>query len=762
MSLYISNSGSNQNNGTKNKPFKTLDYALNNITNETNIIFLTGSYEIPTTTISIDNLTIKSENNNKVIIDGTKDINDLKEENSNWIKLNHIVSSENGNSIKNINIYRIKLKPDVKIWQLFCNKKEIMNARYPSAQWDNDEVFDNTNNWGHGYYHVNTNGSINYVNGEIIDYSTNKIDLYNYVKNIRLNIDNNFDLSGVIANLNVGSYKTFTKVINNMVLDDINKYIKLIYNPVDLWKVKHHYYYLENNLQFLNSENEYYYDSSDNFLYVRLFNDINPNNVEIRSKVQTYCLYLNNHNIKIDNLNFFATTFKADKNNININNCNFLYPSCYARTINKINYTNDNDVFDNTTLIKSGTNCIINKCCFRYTDGIALEMWGDNNTLQDCYFSYIDKTVANLSSVMTTVRLNGSNNLVKNNTFYKTGASSTLNSGNEAIIEYNNLSESGFLQSDGALIHVMVNQQPNVKIRFNWCHDSIKYGIRFDGEGEGHTGYIHHNIVWNCEGGIMIKGGKLNDNNKTVGGHFVYNNTVFNSLENGKNDIMALNVQGKDENNIPIPINFGSIIMNNLAENIYGHRSNNVEISSNMFNSNNFMPNNLEDFINSFNNRDFRPLNNINIINQSDISSINANTYVSSLDSFNSDPTLSFNPVNDDKLTKDIGAMNIDDIIWRAGITWNNLLLKENELDIYILNNLFNFYPSNDVKNNTYFDKELLKQQRRSTINNYYKKIYLKNILFTNNTKNGNESSRSSYDGTNDRLLRLKTKAIIS
>ena len=103
-------------------------------------------------------------------------------------------------------------------------------------------------------------------------------------------------------------------------------------------------------------------------------------------------------------------------------------------------------------------------------------MWGGNNTLEDCYFSYIDKTVANLSSVMTTIRLNGSNNIVKNNTFYKTGASSTLNSGEEAIIEYNNLSQSGYLQSDGAMIHAMVNQQPNIKIRFNWCHDSINMG----------------------------------------------------------------------------------------------------------------------------------------------------------------------------------------------------------------------------------------------------------------------------------------------
>ena len=65
---------------------------------------------------------------------------------------------------------------------------------------------------------------------------------------------------------------------------------------------------------------------------------------------------------------------------------------------------------------------------------------------------------------MTTLRLMGDGNTVKNNTFKKTAASSTLNSGNAPIVEYNDLYESGYLQSDGAMIHLMVNQQPNVKI----------------------------------------------------------------------------------------------------------------------------------------------------------------------------------------------------------------------------------------------------------------------------------------------------------
>ena len=762
MSIYISNSGidSNTNDGSLSKPYKTLSYAISNLTSENTIIFLKGTYEIPTIDINIDGLTIKSNTGERAIVDGTKNINELIDLNSNWEKINHSVSNENGSSIINTNIYKIKIKDNIKIWQLFSNRKEIINARYPSAQWDNDGIF-NLDNWGNGYYDKSTNGNIPYVNGEIIDYSNNKVDLYSYVKNIVDNIDSTFDLNGVIANLNVGSYKTFTKNITNMNLNNTDKTITLSYPTVDLWKTKHHYYYLENHIQFLNSQNEWFFDTNDNYLYIRLTNDVDPKTVEIRAKFQTYAFNIINHNVTIQDLDFFGTTFKASKNNISIINCNFLYPSCYARSISKINYDNDNDVFDNTTIIKSGTNCTIDKCSFRYTDGTALEMWGGNNTLSDCYFSYIDKTVANLSSVMTTIRLNGDDNLVKNNTFYKTGASSTLNSGNKAIIEYNNLSQSGFLQSDGALIHAMVNQQPDIKIRFNWCHDSIKYGIRFDGEGAGHTGYIHHNIVWNCKGGIMVKGGEL-DNGLTVGGHFVYNNTVFNSFDQGKNDIMALNTQGTDSNGDPIDINFGTIVMNNLAERIYGQRGNAVDISDNMYSSNNFSPIQLEDYINSFSNRDFRPINNSNIINQGDTSAVSANTYVQGLASYNSDISLKFTPgTGVDKLTSDIGAMNKDDTIWKAGITWNTLSLTSNYLDLFILNSKFDFFPTtvninNNVKN--YFPK----QKTTSTLNTLHKQIYSHKLITngTNIVRHNKYTSLSTNNSSGSRLLKIKSSAI--
>ena len=80
----------------------------------------------------------------------------------------------------------------------------------------------------------------------------------------------------------------------------------------------------------------------------------------------------------------------------------------------------------------------------------------------------------------------------------------------------------------------------------------------------------------------MKKGGEL-DGGVSVGGHFVYNNTFFNSTV--KNDIMVLNEQAGQN------INYGSVVMNNLSETLSGHRSNDEPFESRITSSNNYTRN---------------------------------------------------------------------------------------------------------------------------------------------------------------------------
>ena len=438
---YIANNGQDiSGNGTLLNPFLTLQYANNQCSDGDTLILRGGNYELEETTITKE-VTIKSYelDEEDVILDGTRDINDVKKSGYNWQSLQKTIIIDNSYNAENVTLYKIKIADNTDIWQVFSNRDEVINARFPSAQWsDNFQESTLEEHWGHGYYNEPAETSeMYYDNGQIIDNSTNLINLREYVDNVRSNVNSNFDLSGALINLNVGSFRTWTKVVNNMDLSGSNLII-LSYDevPSGEWKTKHHYYYLENKLEFLNSENECFLDRTENELYIRLNNDIHPNQGSIRVKTQTYSIIIDSHDVSIENINFFGTTFKINstKDNINVSGCNFLYPSCYAHMLNQINYGTDIDptiaeVFTSMTYSEGGnSDCSLNNCVFKYTDGMALQFNGPSNNIINCYFSHIDKTVANLSSVMTAIRLNGTGGTITNNTFYKTSASSTIKS----------------------------------------------------------------------------------------------------------------------------------------------------------------------------------------------------------------------------------------------------------------------------------------------------------------------------------------------
>ena len=510
---YVSSLGDSLNTGTFDSPFLHIQQAADIIEAGDICYIRQGVYA---ENITIDNkdgsegapIIFTSYNDERVVFDGTTLIE------TEWIPY-----------VDNIWVTEI----DFDVWQLFVDYEEMVMARWPNAYFSDGTIWDKENHWAHGMIDDDENA---YQNGTMIDKPSGDIALENL----------NFNIQGATAILNVGSFKTYSREV---LTHNGNTFT---YTPVDLWKTKHHDYFLEKKLEFLDSEGEWFYDPDLSKLYFWAPNNANPNILNIRGKIQSYAFEINNSDyIEIRNLDFFGTTLKFENSDNSIlDHCNLFYPSCHKRMLGIVGTQPEMTVFN------SSSYCTVSNSAFRYTDGSAIEMYSNNNTIENCYFYHIDYTATDLNGLMTTIQMGGSNNTFRKNTLHKMGASATLNPGNAAIIELNDMSDSGHMQSDGALIQCMVGQQPDVQIRYNWLHDTEKFGARFDGEGDGYGGHIHHNVIWNVQGGIMIKGFD----------HNLFNNTAFDNGD--KNDIIVMIDQGGNE---------GTITRNNAANKIAGHRS---------------------------------------------------------------------------------------------------------------------------------------------------------------------------------------------
>ena len=531
---YVSKSYGNNNNDGKSisSPFKTIAKAASVMTAGDVCYIREGSYH---ETITMNNqsgsqgapIVFTRYNNERVILDGTLPVD------TSW-------------TVHSGNIHKIKLP--FTPWQLFVGGQEQVMARWPNAKFSDESIWDNDNHWAKGTIDDDENA---YSNGTMIDAP------YTNDQGESINLSaQGFDLDQnnkeAIAILNTGSFRTWSRKVTSHSGGTFN------YANTPGWKTKHHYYYLEGQLEFLDSAGEWFFDTADSTLYLWPENNANPKNLDIRGKVQSYAFNITaSEYIHIKNLEFFATTvYFYNGDNSLIYGSNFMYPSCSKRMLRVV------DTQPELTLFTSGSkDNIIRKSAFRNTDGSVIEMWGGDNMIDSCYFNNIDYSVADNSSIMLTIRMNGSDNVFSHNTIHKTGASATVKVGNSGIVEYNNLYDTGHLQSDGSMIQFTEAEQDGAICRYNWLHDSEKYGARFDhsGSADGVNGLMHHNVAWNClSGGIMVKG-----NN-----HKIYNNTVINSGQ--KNDIIVLKIGSNDHS--------GTIVKNNVAMKIANHRANDVEI----------------------------------------------------------------------------------------------------------------------------------------------------------------------------------------
>ena len=528
--IHVDNQlGNDTFSGTVDCPFNSVMEALEVSKNGDTIIIHEGVYHEQIIIDNFENLTIRVAENERVVFDGTESI--TQDLNGIW-------------ELSTNNIHEVEINKNG--WQVFVDYEEQVPARWPNANFTDFSVFDQTNNWAKGT--IGEGGS--YSNGELQD--TGKLNL------------SGINPIGAIAILNVGSFKTWSRTVTDYNLSTNT----ISYDSVPNWKTKHHYYFLEGKRELIDFPGEWWFDNLEKKLHMKFESGVNPNDLDIRVKTQPFAFNItNSNNISIEGLEFFATTFRTQGcNGCIVKDSDLMYPSTSKRSLGIAG----EDVDERwVSRMDSCTNCLIDNSSFAYTDGSALEFHGaalksNNNTVNNSHFEYIDWSSSDLIGLMVTVYDGGRDNTFSNNTVKNTGASSTLSIGDSPKIYFNNISNTGFIQSDGAVVQMMMLEQEGAEIAYNWIHNTEKYGIRMDGPAGGtnigRNASVHHNVLWNIKTGIMAKGDY----------HDVSNNTVFGGgLDLGKNDIIVLFENGEGNEN--------SSTNNNAADKIAAHRAKSYE-----------------------------------------------------------------------------------------------------------------------------------------------------------------------------------------
>lgn len=524
------NDGSNTNPGTISKPWKHVSKAVTVLQpgdictirsgvyyEEVVIANLMGTQDKP--------IIFRAQPGENVVFDGTGGT--IK---TTWTKFKD-------------NIYKATLEED--IWQLFVDGDMQINARWPNAFWYDFSVFDYTK-WGFSASNSTHNKETGY--GVMCDNGTQGL------------AKSGINATDAIAILNIGSWETFAGHVDSHKPNEPNfsyrlkKPVPIIsYNPA---KCR---YFLEDKLDFLDAPTEWYYNNKTKEIFLWTKDSDNPINHVISGKKSTYAFTISRGSswLKLESLSFFATTVNIGGEtgtavySIELSSCHFSYPSYSKRMLGSLDVPDMTKIYHNGDLMEEKGHFRIFNCTFEFSDGQTISYRGRGGVIDNNLWHHNDFSCVGQGFMFSS---DGTSDTFIRNTVHSNGPSEGYAPGSspnnlrvaaDDNAKLNMMYDLKYLQDDGSHIQTHIYAQNGTVVEYNWCFDTMKFGIRFDrttspGAMWGYNGTINYNVVWNT-GGIMVKGDQ----------HHVNNNLVFDST--GMNDMYLLGPGGagaaKENNN---------------------------------------------------------------------------------------------------------------------------------------------------------------------------------------------------------------------
>lgn len=570
---YVSLTGNDSNIGTYSSPYKSIQKCIDNTVGGKECRIFAGEYlNQPVNIINKSNIILSSVEGNKVVLKGVTKLN-------NWTRQsNNIYCTQT-----NINLGKGKN-------QLFINNNSGIEARWPNSDFQDISSPNNAQ-----YKFDNNNQYLQYDNVPGCTDGKSNCTGSGWIIDETLRSFNPNSLVGANVNIALGpnwAFQTSTVTGNNG-----NK-LELRYNNLS-WQNKFsntgfsNKYYLWGKKDFLDTNNEWYYNENTSELCIFSNTNINNLNIEIKTiNNETPLIYVkDSNNIHIKNLDIFAGRIslgdfigldKASVTNSTISNITAKYIYHDINIVMKL----DGDWFAGAV---NHNELFYFK---RYNSGITI--FGDGNKIENSDISF---------SSGNGVTLFGNNLSAINNKIYDISYAGTDNagitmSGSNLLIQYNDISRA----NRGAILgynHSYTEGAINSKILSNYLHNvglqnvdsgiyysfgdpyrSINNEIAFNfmdtSKTEGALNNaaiyldnnsklqnVHHNITKNTWNGIMINGGiSASDFQKSFGASATdaYNWTVVRDIKICYNTFLTKNYTVRG-------VSFGNEFNNNFIQN---------------------------------------------------------------------------------------------------------------------------------------------------------------------------------------------------
>ena len=470
-------------------------------------------------------------------------------------------------------IYKAHL-PKTNFQQLFFNGKPLLEARWPNVPKDKNGDWDffSPNAWAT----VDTVGN-NYGIISDQDLAATGWDITG--TNAVLNVDHQYYVwTRQVENHTAGSSKfTYPKDLGSSIKPKDETGGGINFNDDR--------YYLFGKQMFLDAPGEWYYDSTNEQLWVASPNGkpLTEGLLEIKTRDYAFSALNGVSHVYMEGITFFGTAFCFGKlygkpgKNVVFKNNEVLYSSCTQYFI--MPKEDSKAKYDEVNSIINADNAMVCNNIFAYGELKGLLILGFNNLIENNIFRDFD-----LSSCLNYPPLEcnrnwpyfegkGGNAIVRWNTFYNSGGIATQIglSNNDVYLNdvYQVFRSSYGGNKDASAIYTQSVLCHGTRIHHNWVHDSYAgtpfhkwgggMGIRGDDKTVGLT--VDHNVAWNLGStGLELKT-PTNATPDIV--NRVYNNIVFQHSHYNKTKCGMIVVTENGQNKY-------TLVENNLSSSING------------------------------------------------------------------------------------------------------------------------------------------------------------------------------------------------